>query len=195
MEKVLQCNDTLEIILYKLPFYIVSSLLGVNKQFYNIGKVIYDDKMNHIHNYSHNVMEYIDECLERRHLLNFEDKILMYEKYCLFLKDLSINNYWPILIHQPEFCERFFITSCNFKYNFIYHTTLLHPLHFQNKDWITLLKPIQKYLFIQNPVEYNINRLRIFATLKGIQGNYKLNKSQLIQKLKFKSNKSYKLNI
>ena len=195
MEKVLQCNDTLEIILSKLPFYIVSSLLNVNKQFYNIGKTIYDNKLNIINKYSHDVVSYIDECIENRQRLSFKDQILLYETYNSFLKDLSLNNHWPILIHQPEFCERFFKSSSNFHYYFKYHETILHPLYFEKKKWSVFMKSIQKYLYIQNPSDYTLNNLRTFATLKGIKRNYKLNKSELIQRLKFKNSKIYKLNI
>lgn len=195
MEQVLQCNDLIEIILHKLPFYIVSSLLPVNKQFYIIGKDIYNMKLKDIYNYSYNMLNYINTCVIIRHELSFIQIKNVYQQFNQYLKDLSLNNHWPILVYEPDFCEKFFLLSSQFKYYFISHETMFHPLYLENKEWFQLFKPIKKYLFIQNPREYTLNKLRVLATLKGIKRNYKLNKSELISRLKFKNSKMYKLNI
>ena len=109
MEQVLQCNDLIEIILHKLPFYIVSSLLPVNKQFYIIGKDIYDMKLKDIYNYSYNILNYINTCIIIRYELSFIQKKYIYQQFNQYLKDLSLNNHWPILVYEPDFCEKFFL--------------------------------------------------------------------------------------
>lgn len=195
MELVFQCNDLIENILHTLPFYIVSSLLPVNKQFYIIGKNIYDIKLKDIYNYSYYMLNYINTSIIMRYELSLTQKQNIYQHFNKYLKDLSLNNHWPILVYEPDFCEKFFLLSSQFKYYFISHETMFHPLYLENKEWFQLFKSIRKYLYIQNPREYTLNKLRVLASLKGIKRNYKLSKSELISRLKFKNSKIYKLNI
>ncbi len=195
MEYVFQSNDILEIILSKLPFYIVSSLLPVNTQFYNIGKVIYDNEIIKIYYESIDTLSYISKTILNHHLLSFTDKKLLYQIFNSYLHDLIFKNHWTILIYQPEFCEKFFLVSSEFRHYFHHHETMLHPLYLEYKQWCKLFQPIRKYLFIKNPHDYTLDKLRILATLKGIKRNYKLNKSELVHRLKFKHSKVYKLSV
>lgn len=195
MEQVFQSNDIIEIILSKLPFYFVSSLLPINTQFYNIGKVIYDNEIIKIYFESIDTMSYISKSITNRQHLSFTDKKLLYQTFNSYLHDLVFKHYWPILIYQPDFCERFFLISSQFRYHFHHHETMLHPFYLECKQWCKLFQPIKKYLFIQNPHDYTLDKLRILATIKGIKRNSKLNKSELVHRLKFRYSKIYKLNL
>ena len=145
MEYVFQSNDILQNILSKLPFHIVSSLLPVNTQFYNIGKVIYDNEIIKIYNESIDTVSYISKTILNRQHLSFTDNKLLYQIFNSYLDDLIFKKHWMILIYQPIFCEKFFLVSSEFRYYFHHHETMLHPFHLEYKQWCKLFQLIRKY--------------------------------------------------
>ena len=193
MNTIFDCEDLLENILYKLPYYYVSALCPVNKQFHRVGSRIYRHKWkSDVHDVSVQAIEKVESFLVGKRINRF-GTLNAIELFNQYLEKMQIENLWPILVHDLEFLERFILCSNRFKYYFIFGENHLVEINEAFGTWEKRFQFVRKYLFIDNPMKFTVNELRIFASLKGIKGNHKMNRSQLKQRLKRNPNKMYSL--